>query len=266
MQERFKGVHAKRHPLWGQEQFLSDLQRYRSIKKVCEIYASKETGWRGLYNDYWRWRRADPKFGAMVDKIVNAKGTKRAPGRPRKDGGDESWKQAYCRVLVETNGNEEKARAETPYSIRQIQEFKSLGSTSYDEEFATMLEEAWAKVAAPNQEAAFGTIHKLAELDLDAEESFYKAKTLETIHRVAVKSIEKLDPSRYGNKLNVAGRVDHVHSQERYLSPGEMVARLLEDRQKFLELRQQQGALLLSSGEVKEPVDDAVDVEVVDGA
>lgn len=261
MQKRFKGVHAKRHPLWGPSQFLADLERYHSIRKVCEIYADKECGWRGYYADYWRWKRSNAEFAMAVAKSIAKKGGR--GGRPKKDGGDASWKEAYCRVLVESSGNEEKARAETPYSIRQIQEFKSKTSTSYDEEFSTMLEEAWAKIAAPNQEAAFGAIHKLNTLDVDSEDSFYKAKTLETIHRVAIKNIEKLDPARYGNKLNVDGRVDHVHSQERYLPQGEIVARLMADRQAFLENRQKQGLKLIESGTPADPAGDVIEGEVL---
>lgn len=260
MQARFKGVHAKRHPLWGPSQFLADLERYGSVKKVCEIYAVKGCAWRGLYNDYWRWRRDDPEFAMAVDKLVK-KGGK--GGRPKKDGGDISWQEEYCRVLVENNGNEEKARAVTPYSSRQISEFLSKTSTSYDASFSEKVEDAWEKIGAPNQEVVFGTIHELNKLDIDKEESFYKAKTLETIHRVATKTVEKWKPTKFGNRLNVDGRVDHVHSQERYLPQGEIVARLIEDRQRFLDNRQRMAEerLLPENAGGAE----IIDVEEIDG-
>jgi len=223
---------AKRHPLWSQEQFLADLAKYKAIKKVCEIYADEATGWRGYYADVWRWRKKDPEYDAKVTAILADEGTARPEnGRPRNDAGDKSWQADYCVALVQHKLALDKAAAETPYTVRQIQEFQDPVCSSYDEQFARMVEEAELIVSSRSRSALVG-------LQGDENwEDFERSKISQAKAWFHFKMTEKLEPKKFGRRqVEVTGTIDHRH-QHRYLEKGERLAMLEDDRNRFIQSR-----------------------------
>ena len=247
---------AKRHPLWSQEQFLADLAKYKAIKKVCEIYADEATGWRGYYADVWRWRKKDPEYDAKVAAILADEGTARPEnGRPRNDAGDKSWQVTYCEALVKHRLALDKAAAETPYTVRQIQEFQDSACSSYDEPFTKMVEEAELIIASRAREVFAGLLDPEGYVDLDT------AKITQTKGWVATKMLEKLEPKKFGRRqVEVTGTIDHRH-QHRLMGKTERLL-LLDDDRKMFEKRQKE--LVSGEREASNKSDDSViDVEVV---
>jgi len=200
------------------------------VKKVCSLYADERTGWRGYYADYWRWKRADPTFASVVSAYIDKKGK---VGRPRLDGGDKSWQEDYCLELSRTNGNYLKASAKTPYSVRQIAEFCDQYSTTYDEKFAKMVEEVFLTKAGEVQEKFLGLLDDSNFMDQTS------SKITHDKAWVFLRALEKLDSGRWGRKseLNVKGRIDHRHTQDRIAGSSEIIDRLWSDQMKFFEAR-----------------------------
>ena len=245
---------AARPRLWGDpEYFLEDLQKHRSIKKVCEMYANEDTSWRSLYADTWRWRKADPELDAKVKAILEEEGSSREnAGRPRNDGGDKSWQRDYVDALREFNLNLVKAAECSPYSVRQIEDFLDSNTSSFDPDFAAMVKEAYLHFAS------IATEQMVAALDDEAWSSFEQAKITQGRLWAAHKALEKLDSRRYGRKVEVSGTIDHRH-QHRLMPHNEKLGLLWQDRKEFIERRRQ--AVLESSAVAEEP--EAVDVEVI---
>ena len=260
--ERGEKAQSRRHSLWSKEAFLADLAKLGTAKAVCEMYATPESSWQALQGDVWAWRQTDKRFDAQVAELMPGP---KSPGRPRKDGGDTSWQEDYCAELVETSGNEHKARLKTPYSSRQISEFLDPNASSYDERFAIMVQDSWAEIAGLNQEAAFGGVKeatKLAEAAESGKEAFFEIKAVETKARMAAKALEKILPDKYGNRVTMGGKVEHVHQlQSRYRTKAELVANFVEERERFMEHRKESLQLPANIQTIKE---EPVDVEVIE--
>ena len=219
---------SPRHPLWSKDRFLEDLRKYGSIKAVCEIYAP-EKGWRAYYADVWRWRKDSDEFDAAVGEVLLSLGTNRPnSGRPRNDEGDKSWQDTYCKALVSNKLALDKSAALTPYSVRQIQDFLDPVCSSYDENFAKMVEAAELVFASRAREMLVDSLSPEAYAD------FETSKTTQAKVWVATKALTALEPKKFGKRqIEVSGTINHAH-QHRLLPPGERMAMLIEDRQKFM--------------------------------
>lgn len=237
---------AKRHPLWSKEQFLEDLRKYRTIKKVCEIYADKEAGWQAYNSDQWRWRKADPELDAEVKAILAGEGTDRPDnGRPRNDKGDKSWQEDYCRALIENRLALDRAAAVTPYSVRQIEDFIDPVCSSYDENFAKMVREAELTISSRSREAL------VSLQDESSWEDFETSKISQSKAWFHFKMAEKLEPTKFGRRqVEVTGTIDHRH-QHRLMPKEERLALLDEDRVKYIKSKISD-AKRLESGDVIE--------------
>lgn len=248
---------AARPRLWGDpEFFLEDLQKHRSIKKVCEIYANETISWRSLYADTWRWRKADPTLDAHVKAILEEEGSSRDnAGRPRNDGGDKSWQRDYTEALIEWKLNLTKAAEVTPYSVRQLEDFLDPSTSSFDPEFASMVREAYLHFASIATEQLIDT------LDPAAWEDFDQAKITQGRAWNLQKIMTMLDQRRFGRRVEVTGTVQHQH-QHRLLPPGERLSMLIEDRRKFMEARAAD-VKALPPGDPAETLD-VLDVEELD--
>ena len=259
MQAQDLGIRSKRHPLWGKEYALDEIRKFGSPVQVCKMHASPETcGWRGYYADLWRWKRSDPGFAKAYEAIV---GDDNTGGRPRLDEEDSSWKEEYCRILLERAGNEDAARrlSGCPLSIRQLRERLSPASTTYDDAFAEKVSDVWAQILGEHQEAAFGSAREFVDLKNESDDRMrgVKIKEIEAKTRSSLRVMEKVDPERYGNRLNVKGGIEHRHTlEQRFLPKEERLALLWEDRKRFEQERKQ-----LSAGDDPE----VVDAEIVGG-
>lgn len=257
---RTSATAVPRHRLWSKSQFLQDLEKHGEIKKVCEIYAF-DSKWRANYTDVRQWRKEDPEFDAKVLSIISQFGNDRTQnGRPRKDENDKSWQVDYCEALVSGKLSLEAAASATPYSIRQIQEFLNPNYTSYDEEFAKMVEEAELRVSSKAR------VIMAEGLEPEAYADFETAKITQTKLWAAHKALEKLEPKRFGRKVEVSGTVQYQH-QHRLMAPNDRIAMLLEDRQKFMEAKRKQ--MLLASGdrpEMSASGEDVLDAEVIEAS
>jgi len=234
---------AKRHALWSKEQFLLDLRRFRVIKKVCQIYADEVSGWRAYHTDQWQWRKEDPEFDETVKAILKDNGVDHSnSGRPRKDGGDKSWQDSFCEALIKHDWNFLKASEVTPYTPRQLMEFQDPACSSYDEEFAKMVEAAELVIASRARQIIVGD-----GLDPESYKDFETAKITQTKLWAALKAQERLE-KKYGRRhLEISGSVDHRH-QHRMLPVNERFALLQEDRKRFLEARRKE-VLRINTGE-----------------
>ena len=224
--------------MWCQSQFLEDLHKYKTIKAVCEIYANDQTGWRGYYTDVLQWRKNDRKFNEDVIKALSMSNVTQfpGPGRNRIDQGDKSWQKDFCDALYQHDGNRFKAAEATPYSMKTILDMLDVDSTSYDKEFVNMVKEVEAKISSELEEMFLKLRH---DHNFD---TFENAKIAQTKGWVALKGLEKLDPKRWGRRseLEISGRLDHVHREDRKLSRGEVLNQLWEEQKIFLEKRRTQ--------------------------
>ena len=116
---------------------------------MCRIYGAKEgedgASAAGLEQEVWTWRQADADLDRQVMAVLEESGRAgRGGGRPPKDGGDRSWVERYCAILIESGGDREKARTESgcPYKSRTIEEMSETGSSAYDKEVADQIGEA----------------------------------------------------------------------------------------------------------------------------
>lgn len=252
MQLVFKG-RSERHPLWSPETFLSDLEKYRIIKKVCVIYAGEEK-WRGYYADVWRWRKTDPELDRKVSAILAEEGKDPKGGRPPLLDPNGGWMDDFCSALYKFNGNRDKASKVVGYSLRQINEMLDTGASSYNEEFSR-------RVAATVDRIVSELEEMLISLREDKNfATFNDAKIAQTKGWIALKTLEKLDPKRYGRRaeLNVSGTVQHQHRLERTKSREELLSDLYEDQKRFMDARK--NSFALEPGE-QQPV--VIEAEVV---
>ena len=249
---------AKRHPLWSQEQFLSDLRKYRSIKKVCELYADETSKWRAYYSDQWRWRKSDPNLDSEVRTILEAEKTDRPEnGRPRNDGGDKSWQDNFCEYLISQNWSFEKAASNTPYTTRQIVEFLDSACSSYDQDFARKVEGAEMVLASRAREIIVGE-----GLDQESYSSFDKAKITQAKLWNAHKALEKLEKRFSKRQLEVTGTIDHRH-QVRKLPVEDQFAMLIDDRKRFLKQKSSEVAQLPSGERIELDIEE-IEAEIVE--
>jgi len=230
-----------------------DLRRFRVIKKVCQIYADEESGWRAYYTDQWQWRKKDPEFDEEVKAILLEGGVDHSnSGRPRKDGGDKSWQQEFCDALIEHDWNFQKAAAVTPYTARQLMEFQDPATSSYDDEFAKMVEAAELVIASKAREIIVGE-----GLNPASYADFETAKITQTKLWAALKAQERLE-KKYGRRhLEITGNVQHQH-QHRLMPREERLSLLWEDRKAFMEGRMKSQEAL-ESGE-----HETIDAEILD--
>lgn len=249
---------AKRHGLWSKESLLEDVGKYGSAKRVCQMYGGEEH-WRTYYNDIWRWRRSDAEFERRYRALVKPRG---AEGRPRLDGGDKGWFDDFFAALESCYLDETEAIAKSgcPYSERQLREFRSRSSSSYDKEY----HERWETVRLRVVNAGKGEAARLLEpveipTEYDAkaiELALTKAKIQQMRANTLTKILQSLDKEEWGRELHMKGTVDFRHQLEaRYRPREELLLALAEERKQF-EVRQSV-PLELPSG------DDVVDAEVV---
>jgi len=231
--------------MWCQTQFLEDLRKYHTIKAVCELYADETTGWRGYYTDVLQWRKSDKRFNQQVLDILSMSNLTQfpGPGRNRKDNGDVEWQIDYCNALYQHDGNRAKAAEATPYALKTIVDMLDKDSTSYDESFHGRVKEIEARIASELEEMFLKLRH---DHNFD---TFENAKITQTKAWVALKGLEKMDPKRWGRRseLEISGKLDHIHKEDRKLSRGEVLNQLWEEQKLFLDKRRQQ--LGLPSGE-----------------
>lgn len=240
--------------MWCQSQFLEDLQKYGSIKAVCNLYADEKTGWRGYYTDVLQWRKNDGRFNDSVLEVLALSNVTQfpGPGRDRKDLGNLEWQQEYCDTLYQHDGNRAKAAEVTPYSLKTIIDMLDKDSTSYDKEFHDMVAGVEARIASELEEMFLKLRHD------HNYDTFENSKIAQTKGWVALKGLERMDPKRWGrqSELKISGRLDHVHKTDSKLSKGEVLNQLWEEQKLFLERRRSQ--LGLPSGEIP-----AIDVEII---
>ena len=151
-----------------------------------------------------------------------------AGGRPRLDKGDDSWKQKFYEAYLKCNGNYGKAAAVTPYSVRQIREFLSPGSSSYDEDFFKEVDALDLTLAGDVQESFIGLLS-----DERNWEKLETAKIAQTKGWVQSKILSALD-AKWGRRSEVVvkGQVEHKHSVD-YKPREQVLAELDDDRKKF---------------------------------
>ena len=241
---------APRHKLWSKDQFLSDLRKFREIGKVCEIYLLKGQKVGALRSDVWRWRKADAEYDKQVREVLAGEGTDRPnAGRPPLDGGDKAWQETYCVALVEKKLALDRAAAVTPYSVRQIEDFLDPACSSYDQEFAKMVRGAELVLASRVREGLVDLLHE------DNWSDFDRSKMSQSKAWFYLKMAEKLEPSKWGRRqLEVSGVIDHRH-QHRYLPPGEKIAMLVDDRNRFMAARMAEVKALPSGESVTAEID-----------
>lgn len=234
---------APRHRLWSKEQFLDDLRKIGDIGKACSIYLLKDQKVGALRSDVWRWRKADKEYDAKVVAVLAEKGTDRPnAGRPPLDAGDKSWQEDFCVYLIRYNWAYDKAAAETPYSLRAIQDKLNPVCSSYDAEFASKVEAAEMVMASRAHEVI------VEGLDKANYETFDDAKIMQTRLWAAHKAAEKLNKKFSRKQIEISGNVSHQH-QHRLMAPEERLALLWEDRKRFMEGRAQK--ILLPSSSVQ---------------
>jgi hypothetical protein len=180
------------------------------------------------------------------------------------DGGDKAWFDSFFEALERNRLNETAAIAESgcPYSERQLREFRSRSSSSYDKEY----HERWDTVRLRVVNAAKGEAVKLLDpveipetYDEDTVElAITKAKIQQMRANTLTKVLQSLDKEEWGRELHMKGTVDHRHQLEaRYRPREELLLALAEERKQF-EVRQSVPLELPSGGDV-------VDAEVVSG-
>lgn len=236
-----------RNPYWSKELFLSDLEQAGNIKRVCEIYADEQKGWRAYYTDVSRWRKEDPMFDQKVKAILSVSDSSQGagPGRTPIDQGDKSWWGDFCDELYNRSGNRQAASLVTPYSFKTILDMLNPETTSYNKEFAEMVEVTEAEISAEVEEM-FLDLRKPENF-----ETFEAAKIAQTKAWYATKVLEKLDKKRYGRFIEVKGKMTHEHSHQ-LLPPSERMFNLWEEQKKFLEKKAQ---FMLEDGKQSEVID-----------
>ena len=265
MYKEVKG-RGHRNKFWSKKTVLEDLRHVGNLKGVCEIYADEKTGWRGYYNSLRQWRKEDAAFDKEVGIILSESDTslQPGPGRERKDGGDLSWQDDYCRALYEFDGNRKLASAVTPYSFGQIMDFLNPETTSFDKAFAEKVKIAEAEISAEIEAMVLG-LRKPENF-----ETFEQSKISQTKAWYGLKILEKLDRMRYGRyvEMNMKADVKHQHTVQ-LLPPEQKLFNLWEEQRKHLEARRQ--ALIegvnpdqkLDEGPEKEP-EEVIEGEVVE--
>lgn len=206
----------------------------------------------------------DPDFNKKVSIILDETGKNKSKGRPLKIA-DKDWMDDFCDSLYLNNGNRAKAAEHVGYSLRQINEMLDVGSSSYNEEFTKRVDEVISRITAELEEM-------LISLRNDSNfTNFNAAKIAQTKGWIALKTLEKLDPKRYGRRaeLNVSGTVQHQHRLERTKTREELIADLIEDQKRFMEARKQQLALQAgpeerASVELRSEDREVIDAEVLE--
>lgn len=248
---------GERHPLWSKETLLSDVKSHGSVRKVCRIYGGAD-GWQRYYSDIFRWNRSDPSFRKRLLALVKRRGG----GRPRLDGGDKSWFDQFFEALYRRGLNEYAAAQESgcPYSPRQLREFRSRSSSSFDKDYWERYEDVRIRIANEAKEEAVKTMRPVEvpdKYDEDAVElAVTKAKIQQMRSQTLTRVLQSVDREEFGRELHLKGQIDHRHQLEsRYRDPNEVIAELAGSYREFQRSRM---AKQLESGDRN-----VIDVEVV---
>lgn len=203
-----------------------------TLRELCARFAGDNDHWRMYYNDVWKWRKLDKEFDdAMTDEIQRKSGkVVNIGGRPRKDGGDDDWKAAYCKALLKYSGNRVKAAEATPYQWSTILQKLDPAYTEYDMEFAQMVKNTELQMAAIAEELLIST------LDPANYENFEAAKIAQIKSRNASAVLEKLDTKRYGRHITVENTGTVRHQLENR-NAAQLFATLVNEQQSFMQSR-----------------------------
>lgn len=187
------------------------LSNDQGIKAICLYYGGKDH-WRKCYNDIWKWKQIDPAFAEAYESYkIKMNKQNASGGRKKLSEKDPDWIEKFCEAYIKFR-NPRKAAEVTPYSFSSLMRMTDPNDSQYNEEFTKRFKIAGQEISADLEQIALDAAYLIGEgvTSLTQDE----AKILDIQSRISLNTLSKLNPARFGKKLEmqVSGKVDHVHS------------------------------------------------------
>lgn len=257
------GSHTK---FWTKENFLKDLESFDiGIRKICFLYADasksegKEVSWRHFYNDIWRWKKTDPEFAKAYQDYLSKIGAKSQGGRPSLEITNPDWKEKFCKDLIELDGDRAKAADRSPYTFSSILHKLNPADSEYDKDFSDMVRTTELRISAIAEAMLVGSLRR-GWGDPDHLPDRDTALILETQARISERIVSKLDPDRWGKKVDLrhSGEIQHSHQHQIEIKATKIES-LMEEQRLFLTRKGQN--LPIAIPEKTETSEDIIEAE-----
>lgn len=229
------------------------LSNDQGIKAICLYYGGKDH-WRKCYNDIWKWKQIDPAFAEAYESYkIKMNKQNASGGRKKLSEKDPDWIEKFCEAYIKFR-NPRKAAEVTPYSFQSLMRMTDPNDSQYNEEFTKSFKIAGQEISADLEQIALDAAYLIGEgvTSLTQDE----AKILDIQSRISLNTLSKLNPARFGKKLEmqVSGKIDHTHSIS---GRAVQLTSLMEEQRLFMQERASGRSLPMALP----PAPEAIDVE-----